>query len=273
MNDKQEEKKQKRKTEEAKRIASRSDQILDKNYHSIARILGSIIRKFNFVVDYIIHHSFLSKLAAVLIAVILFFSVHSNNEPSVNAQPIFGKDINDVKIEAIYDKNKYQVENLPDSVNMSLTGTLEELRRSDTNEEVKAIADLSNYKAGSDQNVSLIYGGVTSGVNVKFSQPSFNVNIFERHSKTFNLGYELINQPVNDKAKYTISFTPNKLELRASDKTLAQVASVYALVDVANKDKNFDTIANIVAFDNQGNRIDDMIYQFNTIKVNVKVNK
>lgn len=271
--DKQDEKRHKRKTEEAKRIANRSDQILDKNYHIIARILKSITRRFNMIVDYIIHHSFLAKVTAVIIAILLFFSVHNSKEASMGGQPVFGKDVNDVKIETIYDKEKYQVENVPAMVNMSMTGSLEDLRRVDMDNNVSAVADLTNYKAGTDQNVTLIYGGVSSNVNVKFSQPSFKVNIYERHTKSFDLGYELIKQPLDKKLKYQIKYEPTKIELRAADQTLAAVASVYALVDVSNKDKDFVTQANVVAFDNDGNRIKDINYQFKTIKVSVKVVK
>lgn len=271
-NQKQIENVKKERIEEAKRIASKSQKIIDSNYNAISKFFIKIFHLFNTIIDYIVRSSFLAKIVALMLAIILFFSSHQGVD-RILGQSTFGKELYGVSVEAIYDKNRFQVENLPETVDLSLTGSLDAIRKTDNLNNVQVVADLTNYTAGMDQKVNLIYGGIDTGVNVKFSQPSYEVNIFERYSKEYGITPELINLPVQPGYSYDVNLLRDKVLIKAATHTLDQIASVKALVDVAGKNGDFSQKATLIAVDNEGNRIDDITFASKEIDVNVKLSK
>lgn len=262
----------KERIEEAKKLANKSQKIINNNYNAISRFFIRFFHWFNSLVDYIVRSSFLAKVVALILAILLFLSSQQSGD-RILGQSTFGKELYGVPVELVYDSSLYQVENLPKTVDLSLTGSLDAIRTTDNYNNVKVVADLTNYSAGMNQKVNLIYGGIESGVNVKFSQHSYEVNIFKRYSKEFSISPELINLPIEKAYEYSVDLAKNNVIIKAANHTLDQIAGVKALVDVGGKDSDFSQKAILVAVDNKGNRLENITFAFKEVEVNVKLSK
>ena len=274
LNDEQrqiDEKNKIKRIEEAKKIASKSQEIIDSNYNALARRFLGVFRMINSRLDFILTNSLSAKIVSLALAILLYFSVNYSGDINVFGQNNVGKNIYAIPVKAIYDADRFQIENLPTTVDLSLVGSVEAIRKTEVLNQQEVIIDLSSFEAGLNQKVQLLYSGIADGVTVKFSQPVYEVNIFERKSKKFTIAPELIRIPINDKFRYEVNFNQRVIEIKAAQHTLDQIASVRALVDVSSQEKNFEQMATLVVMDREGNKIEGLTLAFDQIKVNVIV--
>jgi YbbR domain-containing protein len=258
----------------ALKVAKKSQTVINNNYNAVSSRFARVFKAFNDRLDFIITNGITAKLLSIIMAVLLFVAVNYSGNVSVLGETSVGKVLNNVPITAIYDRNKYEVENLPKSVSASLVGTMDGIRKTEQLNKYKFIADLSNYTAGDNQNVRLIYAGIADGVTVKFDQPDFNVNIYPKVEREFIMEGEMINLPPNSLYDYKVkTLTQDRIKIRASQKTLDKVGSVRILVDANNQDKDFSATGNVVVFDKQGNKMMDLTLPFKQVKVKVDVKK
>lgn len=259
---------------EAKRIARHSQEVIGNNYDAIARRFVKIFRGFNKRLDFILTNSLSAKIVSIALAVLLYLSVNSSGDINVFGENNVGKNIQGIKVKAIYDRERFQVENLPETVDLSLVGSVEAIRKTEVLNKQEVIADLTNFKAGTNQKVELLYAGMAEGVNVKFSQPTYEVNIYDNKKKVFNIKPELTKVPIDDKYRYhDIKIENDSIELKAAQHTLDKVAYVKILVDVTNQTKDFKQEAKLVVIDDNGDRIEDITLPFDSSTVSVKVSK
>ncbi len=259
--------------EETKKIASKSQKIIDNNYNAIANRFIKSFRFFNSKIDLLLNHSMIAKLVALAVAILLFLSVNSSGDINIYGQSSVGKNLYGIPVKAIYDDKRYQIENLPTTVDLSLVGSIEGIRKTELLGKQEVIADLKNFKPGRNQKVHLLYSGIADDVSVKFSQPTYEVNIFEKVSETFLIEPEFIRVPLNNQFKYQAKLKINSIEIRAAQHTLDRIASVRALIDVSGKKGDFEQAATLAIFDNQGKLIEKISLSFNSVEVDVKVSK
>lgn len=258
----------------ALKVAKKSQTVINNNYNAVSSRFARIFKAFNDRLDFIITNGVTAKLLSIIMAVLLFVAVNYSGNVSVLGETSVGKVLNNVPITAIYDRNKYEVENLPKNVSASLVGTMDGIRKTEQLNKYKFIADLSNYTAGDNQNVRLIYAGIADGVTVKFDQPDFNVNIYPKVEREFIMEGEMINLPPNSLYDYKVkTLTQDRIKIRASQKTLDKVGSVRILVDANNQNKDFSATGKVVVFDKQGNKMSDLTLPFKEVKVKVDVKK
>ncbi|MDF9867675.1 YbbR domain-containing protein [Bacilli bacterium PM5-3] len=269
----QEEANKRKRIEEAKRIAVKSQEIIDYNYNAIAHHIVKFFRYINAKMDFILTNSTTSKLVSLLLAVLLYISINYSGDVNVFGQSNVGKDMYGVSVKAIYDDEKFQIENLPETVDLSLVGSVEAIRKTEVLNKEEVIADLTNYKAGINQKIHLLYSGVADGVSVKFSQPSYEVNIYDKKREVFAITPELIKVPTDNKYNYDVKLSVNSIEIKAAQHTLDKIASVKAMVDVSSQKKNFKQEATLVVIDQEGNKIEGITLSFDKVNVSVKVTK
>lgn len=260
--------------DDALKVAKKSQTIINNNYNAVSSRFARIFKAFNDRLDFIITNGVTAKLLSIIMAVLLFVAVNYSGNVSVLGETSVGKVLNNVPITAIYDRNKYEVENLPKNVSASLVGTMDGIRKTEQLNKYKFIADLTNYTTGDNQNVRLIYAGIADGVTVKFDQPDFNVNIYQKVEREFIMKGEMINLPSNSLYEYRVkALTQDRIKIRASQKTLDKVGSVRILVDANNQDKNFTATGNVVVFDKSGNKMSEITLPFKQVRVKVDVKK
>lgn len=269
--EKQDEKIQKQRIEEAKMIANKSRSIIDSNYSAITRKSSRIFKRINNRLDFLLTNSMSTKIISLLLALFLFITFNYSGDINVFGQSTVGKNLYGIKVKAIYDTNKYQVDNLPETVDLSLVGNIEALRKTELVSNTEVIADLSQYKPGLNQEVQLLYGGIAKGIDVKFSQSIYTVNIYSKETRKFNVGYQLIKVPVDTKYNYQVSIDENIINIKAAKHTLDDIAEVKILVDVSNQKKSFQAKGLLVAYDSEGNKLNDIIFDKQEIAYNVLI--
>lgn len=272
-NENKEKKFRDKRIENTKRIASKSQKILDSNYDAFIDKVEKIFRNLNSKIDLLLNHSMIAKLVALIVAILLFISVNSSNDINIYGQNSVGKNLYGVNVKAIYDNNRYQIENLPQTVDLSLVGSIEGIRKTELIGSQEVIADLKNFRPGLNQPVQLLYSGVPQDVSVKFSQPIYYVNIFEKVEEDFLIESEFIRVPIYNKFKYSVELKTNIITISAAQHTLDRIASVRVLIDVSNKDEDFKQVASLAIFDDQGRIIEEITPPFSSVEVNVKVSK
>jgi hypothetical protein len=266
--------KYRQRVDEALKVARRSQRIINSNYNAVSSRFMRIFKIFNDRLDFIITNGVTSKLLSIILAVLLFIVVNYSGNMSILGETSVGKTLLDVPVTAIYDRNKYEVEGLPETVDAALVGSMDGIRKTEQLNKYRFIADLSNYSAGDNQNVRLIYAGIADGVKVKFDQSNFNVNIYKKTDRDFLMQGELINLPTNSMFDYKIkSLTQDRINIKASDKTLNKIGSVKVLVNVNNRQENFTENGIVVVFDKEGNKMKDIVLPFKQVKAKVVVKK
>lgn len=263
-----------RRLEEAKRIARESTRVFDNNTNKVARPFQKLFRFLNDKLDFILTNSVTAKLLSIALAIMLYLSVNYSGDINVFGQNNVGKNLVGIPVKAVYNKEKYQVENLPETVDLSLVGSVEAIRKTEVLSKQEVIADLTNYKAGKNQKIELLYAGIASGINVTFSQPAYEVNIYDRKKEKFSISPELIRVPLDHKYEYTnIKLSQNEIEINAAQHTLDSIGKVQALIDVSNQKDNFTTMATLIAIDSDGNKIENIELTMDTMQVSVDVNE
>jgi YbbR domain-containing protein len=247
----------------------------DKLDNNTDRVVTPINKAFKFVnerLDFLLTNSIASKLLSLVLSVMLYISVNYGGDINVFGQNNVGKNLTNIPVVAIYDSERLQVEGLPETVDLSLVGSVEAIRRTEVLNQEEVIVDLSNFEPGLNQTVQLLYAGIASGVNVTFSQSSYQVNIYERESQDFMINPELIRVPVDSKYIYDdIKLSQDIVTIRAARHTLDSIARVQALIDVSNQSEDFTTMARLSVIDIDGNPISIIDLSMYEIQVSVSV--
>lgn len=259
--------------ENTKRIASKSQKILDNNYDAFINKVVKVFRKLNSKIDLLLNHSMIAKLIALIVSIFLFSSVYSSDDINIFGQNSVGKNLYGIPVKAIYDSKRYQIENLPTTVDLSLVGSIEGIRKTELVGSQQAIADLKSFRPGINQQVQLLYSGVPQDVSVKFSQPIYYVNIFEKVEENFLIQGEFIRVPLDNKYEYSVKLKTKNITISAAQHTLDKIASVRALIDVSGKKEDFQQAATLAIFDDQGRIIEEITPPFSSVQVEVSVNK
>ena len=258
--------------QEAKNIAMKSTDVIDYNANKVVTPINKAFKFINEKLDFLLTNSIASKLLALVLSILLFISVTSNDDINVFGQNNVGKNLTGIPVRAIYDRDRFQVEGLPETVDMTLVGSVEAIRRTEVLNQEEVIVDLSNFGPGLNQTVSLLYSGIASGVNITFTQPTFNVSIYEREKEEFPIIPELIRIPVGNQYMYdNIRLSQNTIIISAARHTLDSIGRVQALIDVENQTSNFSTMAVLNVIDTNGQSITNIDLSMDQIQVDVDV--
>ena len=181
-------------------------------------------------------------------------------------------------IDVIYNQENYVVEGVPETVDITLIGSRSNLYLAKSIDNHKIELDLTKYTPGT-YTVKLKYNQSRKNVSFKLDPSEVKVEISKKESKTFNLSYDLVNEQELDQ-KLTISsvsLKQNNIIVKGSRKTLDKIASVKALIDVKaagfTSEGEFDDVDSItlVAFDSEGNKVNNVEMVPGNIKANIKV--
>jgi len=206
-----------------------------------------------------------SAIATLALAIIFVISVHSVGSLTLIKQVSDTIRNKDITVE--YDKEKYVVEGLPESVNVTLYGDTAAIQSTKSSNSLTVLADLANLGAG-DHYVNFSVENLPSNVTAYTNPNSAKVNIYTKEFKVFPISPELIN--VNAIGGVTLrdpKLVDDQVQLKGPAKDLERVSFVRALIDgktidASLTDRNamkFDGIgASVVAYDDQGNRIENI---------------
>ena len=198
-----------------------------------------------------------------LICAIVVFLIIDNRAITLvreEAEVITGHPIN-----VIYNSEAFVVEGIPETVDITIIGRRSDLFLARQLGEHDVTLDLREHGIGTHR-VRLRYNNRSIGsINYKLYPNVVLVRISEKISQNSPFTYDILNANALDSrlSISSINFDRSEVNIRGSEEALESVAAVRALVDLEAADLNERgtfTVNQIVlaAFDNQGNRLDNV---------------
>ncbi len=238
------------KLELAEKIARQSQKITAR-YDMVGDALKRAFRWFSAWFDRIVFNPKYARIVAFGFAILVYLTFSTERVDTV----VQAKSLSNVKVNAIYNREMYEVEGIEDTVEVDIIGDYSEIIVVEP-EEITAELDLRMLGEGTHQ-VDYAPVGVSSRVKATVVPASSRITIRIKETKTMSLSYEFINQ---DKLgdQYVLGevvMDTRDVTISASKETLDDIAFVKALIDVGGKTMTFDQEATIVAYNQKGERL------------------
>lgn len=253
--DKKQEKDSKQKLELAQRIAENSQKVAN----TYANFENSFLYMFRIIfggLNKIIFDSKFSKIASLIIAIIIYVAVNTNGDSNVNVTQ--ASQISGIPVQVIYNSEIYEISGVPETADVIVMGDMSDITLQKSQVNSKLTADLSGLTEGT-YTVKLTPTNFISRLSVNvIDAPSITVTIKKKISTRYNLSYEFINTNAMDNI-YSLgvpTFDTTEVLIRASKDTIDSIAYVKALIDVSNVTDTFTRDAKIVAYNQSGQMVE-----------------
>lgn len=236
--------------------------------------VDKIMKKHAGVFDGILNKPHSLLILSLAIAVFAFLVV---DNMAINLVETESEILTSQPVTVEFNKEKYVVEGVPEAVDIILMGRKSDLYLAKQLGDHKVVLDLSDYRTG-EYTVKLKYNHSVDSISYKLDPSSVTVKISEKVSSVRTLSYDLLNQDKLD-SKLNVSdvvLGTSEVYIKGSSETLAKVANVKALIDVSTLDltesgsHEVDSIP-LVAYDENGNRVENVEIVPNTADATIKV--
>ena len=233
-------------------------------------ILYKTVNSLNVFLDRMLQSNLSMKVLSFIMAIVLLFTINGSVN-SIFSKLNGGDYIYDVKIDAQGLQDDFDVVGLPETVNVALVGPSIDIYSAKIAKNYKIIADFSSLGEG-DHTIEFKSEGFPSDLQVMIVPQTVNVKITQKITKTFELGYNFINEEELDN-KYSVSVESmehQQVEVRGSQDTIGKINAVKAAIDLKEIKGAFEQKARIFAYDRSGKKLDVEIIP-NTVKVQCDV--
>lgn len=254
------------KLELAEAMAKQSEKIAAR-YEMVGQFFGRIFRWFSAWFDRIVFNPKYARLVAFGFAILVYLTFSQEKVDTV----VQAKSLSNVQVNAIYNREMYEVIGIEDTVEVDVLGDYSDVIMVDP-DEVTAELDLRTLGEGTHQ-VDYTVVGVSSRVKASVNPATAKVTIRIKETKTMALSYEFINQ---DKLgdQYVlgdVELDTRDVTIAASKETLDDIAFVKALIDVGGKTTTFTQEAEIVAYNQKGEKLMNADVIPRTVEATVEV--
>lgn len=150
--------------------------------------------------------------------------------------------IKNVPVNLIYNEEAYVVENIPDTVDITITGRKSDIYLAKQLGEFAVELDLSKYNEPGTYKVYFTYSKSIDSVDYILDPSYLTVTIKDKVSEVHSVSYDLVSTDDLDKKLNVESITLDSSEVivKGSQDALNEIASIKALVSVSSKDDNND---------------------------------
>lgn len=244
------------KTELAKQIASRSKKVA-RTYASIETSVVRVIRWLSSVVDKFMFNNRYGKVVSLVLAFLLYLSINFGGEgffeTGVSGS---GDTINNIPLTVVANNEVYEISGLPESVSALVVGDLADIQMTKNQGDYRVVADLTGLTEGTHQ-VSLLAQNFSPRVSVAINPSTAIVTVERKISSRFTLDYDFVNVNKMD-LEFVLSepeLELNEVIIRAAEDTINEISFVKAFIDVEGVTETFTKEVPIVAYDQQGRRV------------------
>ena len=196
---------------------------------------------------------------SLILAIFTFYAVDSKSVVLVDS---YAEVLHDQKVEAIYNTEKYVVEGLPETADVTLIGKKVNMYLAKQVSKGAISVDLSNLEAGTHK-VELNYESVIDSVDYNVSPSTVTIIIHPKVSSPKTATIDTINkEALNTKLSISkVSIEQTEIIIKGSEETIKKVATVRALVDISklvDPEVGVIKLENVplIAYDNEGKTID-----------------
>lgn len=179
-------------------------------------------------------------------------------------------------VQVVYNQEEYVIEGVPETVDITLIGSKSNLYLAKQIGEHEVILDLTGYSVGTYK-VKLTYNHSITSVNYKLDPSTVTVKISKKESAIKPLTYDLLNEEKDSKLTIEeVELDSSEVIVKGSKESLEKVAKVKALIDLkaaAITEKGEYTVDSVtlVAYDNEGNKMDNIEVVPNKVSAKLKV--
>lgn len=250
------------------------DKILITPLSRIIYRINKIFKKNAGVFDGLLNKPHSLLVISLVLAVLAFLVVDSR---AINIVENESEILSSQPVNVIFNEEKYVVEGIPETVDIILMGRKSDLYLAKQLGEHKVVLDLSDYKTG-EYTVKMKYNHSIKSVKYELVPSTVTVKIREKVSSVRTLSYDLLNQDKLD-SKLNVSevnLKESEVYVKGSSETLARVANIKALVNVADLGLteagtiDVDSIP-LVAYDASGKLVDNVEIVPSTASASIKV--
>lgn len=230
----------------------------------ISKVIYNLDKKINknhFKIEKILNRPNMLLYLSLGLAIIVFLLIDSKVITLVETE---AEIITNQPIKVEYNTEAYVIEDLPESVDITLIGRKSDLYLAKQLGENEVVLDLTDYTPRDEPyRVKLAYNQTISTLNYKLDPNYIYVTIKKKVSSLKTITYDVINQDkLNERypelSVSNIELNKSEVVVKGSQDTLDKIATVKALIDLNNKEfvnKGTYNVENvpIVAYDETGN--------------------
>ncbi|MFA8437797.1 YbbR-like domain-containing protein [Pueribacillus sp. YX66] len=226
--------------------------------------------------DKLLKSNWFVVLISFIFALMLYATVavpkNMQNSGSESRNQVGQEQLEDVEVHAYYDEAKYVVSGVPETVDVTLSGSPTQLFMARMEKNLEVFADLNNLSVGT-HTVRLQHRGLSDGIDVAIYPASITVTIEERVSKDFPITIEYVNKDSLPEG-YNVSdavVSPTKVTIYGSESQLNQIASIKGFVDLDGAQDTFMTSVPIKVYDKNDNELTGFSLNPNVVDVEIPI--
>ncbi|MDN6181582.1 MAG: YbbR-like domain-containing protein [Staphylococcus equorum] len=214
------------------------------------------------------------RLIALVLALIFFLSVNNMFGNIFNADNLGQKSsetIEDVPVQVKYDNTSLYASEVPNKVDVEISGPQSQVLKAENGESIKAVLDLSEEKAGK-HTTQFQVNGLNKDIDYNVKPKETTINLEEKVSKTLKVEPDVSNNDLDPEYKVSEqSVSPETVKVTGGKNQIDKIAYLKATYKNKSKiSKDTTDVAQITAFDRNLNKIDVMV-QPNEVNLSVKV--
>ena len=196
---------------------------------------------------------------SLIIAITAFYGIDQRTTSLIDS---YAEVLYNQKVDAIYNTETYVVEGLPETVDVTLIGTKNNINLAKQSAKGTVAIDISKLKEGTHK-VTINYESTVKSIDYKVNPSNVNINIYPKVSTTKVASIDTINKEVLDTklSISNVSIDNTEIIIKGANHTIKNVANVRALVDISklvDPEVGVMTLENvpIIAYDNDGKVVD-----------------
>lgn len=214
------------------------------------------------------------RLIALVLALIFFLSVNNMFGNIFNADNLgqkYSETIEDVPVQVKYDNTSLYASEVPNKVDVEISGPQSQVLKAENGESIKAVLDLSEEKAGK-HTTQFQVNGLNKDIDYNVKPKETTINLEEKVSKTLKVEPDVSNNDLDPEYKVSEqSVSPETVKVTGGKNQIDKIAYLKATYKNKSKiSKDTTDVAQITAFDRNLNKIDVMV-QPNEVNLSVKV--
>lgn len=212
--------------------------------------------------DKLMNNHWAMKIVALLLALMLFTSVHLETQPkSKDSGGIFvpttdTETIKDIPVTGYFDSNKYIVSGIPQFVDVTLSGPINVIKSTKLQNDLEIYVDLRGYGVGTHK-VKFKYKNISNKLDVKIEPTEVTAIIQEKVTKQFSVDVDLIHEDMikDGYSAEAAIIKPNVVKVTGTKEEIEKILFVEARVDLQNAHDTIRQESKLVAYDKNGNVI------------------
>lgn len=161
-----------------------------------------------------------------------------------------------IVVEVKVDEQKYQVNGMPKTVDLVLTGSPADIQAFRNKNSAAVVVDLRKFKEGENV-IPLEAKNIPASLKVSVTPDKANVVIEKKVTKSFVVRPELLLGPGQKIEDFENPVIGNEtVVVRATQTKINAIRKIEAIVDTTGKVSSFEVNAPLVAYDASGNKVD-----------------